>query len=128
MKRALIVSGLLLLTACATGKKDKADSADDVADTGPKSTLEAGTTVCIAELVGVRYAVEDELAAQELAPEDSCMSADVQIEEKGEPSDWTMRYQRIGDAKWQECKSDVSVREDFVASCISQMRADLGGS
>ena len=129
MKRALIIlSSVALLVGCAKAKQDHAASADDVADSGPKGTLKAGTTVCIAEVVGVRYAIEDALTDNELAPEDSCMTADVQIEETGEQNAWTMRYQRIGDAKWLECKSDVPVREDFVAQCVSQMRSDLGGS
>jgi hypothetical protein len=56
------------------------------------------------------------------------MTADVQLEEKGGPSDWTMRYQRVGDADWKECKSSQEAREAFADECISQMISDLGGT
>jgi hypothetical protein len=50
------------------------------------------------------------------------------MEETGEPSAWVLRYQRIGDSAWSECKSDESARSAFAIECIGQMVSDLGGS
>ena len=76
----------------------------------------------------MRYPLVDELERQELAVEGSCMVADVQLEEQGEESAWVMRYQRIGDADWKECKSNVVDREAFAQKCIDQMKTDLGST
>ncbi len=126
MKRLITLAVTLSLAACAAPGNKNADSPDDVAKRG--GSLEAGTTVCLAGLVGVRYAMEDVLREQELEPEHSCMMADVQLEEQGEPSAWVMRYQRVGDGEWLECKSGAEEREAFAQECVSQMIADLGGS
>jgi hypothetical protein len=137
--RHLLILAALVVTACGGAGTKGANSADEEGGDGDgdaagqssaKSggTLEAGTTVCINELVGVRYQLEEALEAAELAPEDSCMTADVQMEEKGGPNDWTMRYQRVGDADWKECKSSQEARDAFANECISQMVSDLGGS
>ena len=125
MKRLIPLAALALVSACAASSGKDAQSADDVAT---KASLEAGTTVCLASLVGVRYELEDVLREQELEPEHACMMADVQLEEQGEPSAWVMRYQRVGDSDWLECKSGEDDRAAFAEQCISQMIADLGGS
>jgi hypothetical protein len=123
MRNLLIAISLLTTAACAP-KQGPLTPATDLA----QSSLKPGTTVCISEIAGVRYALEDELVAWDLAPESSCMAADIQLEESGEPKAWSMRYQRIGDAKWLECKSAKDSREAFAEECISRMMTDLGDS
>ena len=126
MRRLIVVAATMAIAACATGKKN-ATSPDEV-EGASAGQLSAGTTVCINELVGVRYTIEDALRERELEPEGSCMMADVQLEESGEANAWVMRYQRVGDADWSECKSDAPEREVFAEDCINQMISDLGGS
>ena len=126
MKRLITLAVTLSLAACVAPGNKNADSADDVAL--HEGSLEAGTTVCLAGLVGVRWAMEDVLREQELEPEHSCMMADVQLEEQDEPSAWVMRYQRVGDGDWLECKSGVQEREAFAQECVTQMISDLGGT
>jgi hypothetical protein len=126
MSRVLFLASILCTAACASTSPKLVSPAAEAS--APHGSLEAGTAVCIAEIVGVRYALEDILAGADLEPADSCMSADVRLEETGEPSAWVMRYQRVGDAKWLECKSDLQEREQFARECVGQMRSDLGGS
>jgi hypothetical protein len=133
MRGLFAIVAISLLAACSANKKgaespDDAEEAEEGATKGAKGSLSAGTSVCLAELAGVRYTFEDMLREQELEPAASCMTADVQVEEKGEAKAWTLRYQRVGDSDWKECKSDQETRMDFAADCIDQMRADLGGS
>ncbi len=123
MKLAAILGATVLMAGCAAGAKD-AKTADDVKEA---ASLD-GQKVCIAELVGVRYELEDELVEQQLAPEQSCMFADIQLEETGEASAWVMRYQRVGDEEWQECKSSASDRAVFAEKCIGEMISTLSGS
>jgi hypothetical protein len=127
MRSLMILATTFTMAGCALfGAKD-ADSPADV-DEQVTAPLQSGSAVCISELVGVRYPIEDELEKQALAVEGSCMVADVQLQEQGEPSAWVMRYQRIGDADWKECKSNHAERGVFAAKCIGQMINDLGES
>ena len=126
--RSLIVLAIALsMTGCGAFGAQRADTPADVV-APPVTPLAAGSAVCISELAGVRYPLVDELERQQLAVEGSCMVADVQLEERGEPSAWVMRYQRIGDADWKECKSNVAEREAFAQECIDKMKTDLGES
>jgi len=125
MKRLFILVAVFAAAACAKTGNNAATTAD-AADVAAK--LQSGTTVCLSEVAGVRYQLEDKLREQDLTPDNSCTAADVQLEEQGEPTAWVMRYQRAGDADWKECKSDKSDREVFAETCIAQMIADLGGS
>ena len=115
---------MALVSGCSVfsgSSKTANDGATKIADI-------SGSKVCISDLVGVRYSLEDELERQKLTPEADCMFADIQVQEKGSPSSWVLRYQRVGDATWQECRSEASQRGDFARQCIEQMRTDLGRS
>ena len=127
MNRLIVLAAALAFTACAPKADKKAATADDV-QAAAAGHLKAGTTVCINELVGVRYTLEDALRDRELEPEGACMMADIQLEESGEPSSWVMRYQFVGDSKWAECKSGHQERVDFAEECINKMISDLGGT
>ena len=122
MKAAMILLAAVAVVGC--GKQNQADTA---ADAEAQASLNAATTVCISELAGVRHTLEDLLVAKELVPDNTCLVADIQLEETGEPSAWLMRYQRAGDADWMECKSSVVSRNEFARECIGQMMSDLGG-
>ena len=126
MRRLMVIAATVVIAACGA-KDNSANNPDDV-EGGASGSLEAGTTVCINELVGVRYTLEDALRERELEPEASCMMADIQLEESGDASAWQMRYQRVGDEKWKECKSEAQERAVFAEECINQMIEDLGGS
>ncbi len=125
MKGAMVLAAVvgLGLAACAeAGTDEGAKSADSA-----KAALGAGTKVCISDLVGVRYALEDALRQQNLEPTGSCTSAKVRLQEAGAPKAWILRYQRLGDSKWKECKSAEPERSAFAEQCIGQMLTDLGG-
>jgi hypothetical protein len=133
MKRAitlLTILGTTILgtTSCALlGGGEDAKSANDAA-AAAKVALQTGTKVCISEVAGVRFALEDALRAYDLTPEYSCVIADVRMRESGEPRAWVMRYQKIGDADWKQCQSSEEARDVFADNCIGKMIADLGGS
>lgn len=120
--------GALLLVACGGAAGVEVESADAVEGARRGGNLEAGTSVCISDLVGVRYALEDALEQHELAPSASCMGADVQLSEAGQGGAWIMKYRRVGETKWQECRSEQDSRREFAAECIGAMKGDLGGS
>ena len=126
MKAATVFGAIMAigLAACAeAGTTADAKTAADAA----KGALHAGTKVCISDLVGVRYALEDALRQQDLEPTSSCTAAKVRLQESGAPNAWILRYQRLGDSKWKECKSSERDRGVFAEQCIGQMRSDLGG-
>jgi len=127
MRSLIALATALCMTGCALFGDKEAESPADV-EQPVVTPLAAGSAVCISELAGVRYPLVDELERQELAVEGSCMVADVQLEELGEPTAWVMRYQRIGDASWKECTSNHAEREAFAQKCIDQMKMDLGES
>ena len=110
--------------ACTSTSTVSSKSAQDAS---LQSALEKGTKVCISEVAGVRYDLEEAMRERDLTPEYSCVSADVQVEERGEPRAWVMRYQRIGDAKWRECRSSQEERFDFADRCLGEMISKLGG-
>jgi hypothetical protein len=118
----MLAVGSLGLVACAGTTGDAKSPAD-----AEKTALNSGTKVCISDLVGVRYTLEDVLRQQNLEPTGSCTSAKVRLQEAGTPKSWIMRYQRIGDAKWKECKSSEQERSAFAEQCVGQMKTDLGG-
>lgn len=125
--RSKVALGIVLLSmagACASSGVTSKDAADAEQAAG----LNSGTTVCISELVGVRFALEDMLKERDLAPERSCMFADVQMKETGEARAWVMSYQRVGDSDWKHCKSSERSREAFAEECIGKMVSELGGS
>ena len=126
MKHLIALLGILSTTGCAL--IGSGGDAKDAAAASENVTLGDGTKVCISEVAGVRFALEDALREQELTPEMSCVSADVQLQESGEPRAWVMRYQKIGDADWRRCESTEEARDNFAQACIGQMIADLGGS
>lgn len=124
MKRAIIVAVLALgSVGCTAASGGSAKSAVDADSSG----LNAGTKICISELAGVRYTLEDVLRAQHLEPARSCTVAKIRLEESGAPRAWIMRYQHIGDGKWKECKSNAAERSAFAEQCVGQMLTDLGG-
>ena len=122
MKATMTLLAAIALVGCA--KQNKVNTAADPAN---QASVDAGTTVCISELAGVRYTLEDVLVANELAPESTCMVADIELEETGEPTAWVMRYQRVGETDWKECTSSAASRNEFAHECIGQMMSDLGG-
>lgn len=122
------------LTACGGGGSEP-NTADDVdaaapgkpggGSLGPR-TLAEGTAVCLQEVAGQRYAIEDALKEHELEPVDSCIRADVLIKEEGAAGAFTLRYQMMGDAEWKECSSSADDRLDFLDECASQLVTELG--
>ncbi len=123
MKTRWLLGASLLLVACGGAGEDAKSAAD--ADQG--AALQGGTSVCISDLAGVRYALEDALERQDLSPADSCMGAQVQLSEHGKAKSWVMKYRRVGDPKWTECKSSEDSRRAFASECIGAMKGDLGG-
>lgn len=122
------------LVACGGGNKGAA-SADDAADgaeggeSGAKggegsaaaSTVDSGAAVCIEQTVGQRYLVEDALEEAGLEPVDSCLSADVMIQERGESGAYELRYQKVGAGEWQTCESALDKQRIFLETCIQEM-------
>ncbi len=117
---ALVVG--MATAACTTTTEGDAKSP---ADAG--AAVQAGTKVCISDLAGVRYALEDALREQKLEPARSCTSAKIRMQEQGAPRAWILRYQHVGDRDWKECRSAESERHAFAEQCIGQMLTDLGG-
>jgi hypothetical protein len=115
---ALGAAGCTSTTVEGADAKSAADAA---------GALQAGTKVCISDLAGVRYALEDALREQKLEPARSCTTAKIRLQESGARGAWIMRYQRVGDRDWKECRSAESERHAFAEQCIGQMMSDLGG-
>jgi hypothetical protein len=124
MKLAWILGAALCLAGCGAAGGKGADGADG-AD-GPKGSLQAGTKVCLHELAGARGPLEDAITAQKLVVDAGCMLYDLGVKEAGSAGAWVMRYQRVGDGDWKECKSSAPDREEFVRKCVEQMIDDLG--
>src|SRR5690606_16653407 len=94
---------------------------------GPR-TLAEGTAVCLQEVAGQRYAVEDVLKEHDLEPVDSCIRADVLVQEEGEAGAFTLRYQMMGDADWKECSSSAEDRVTFRDECAGELVTELGSA
>ena len=80
-----------------------------------------GTSVCVDGTLGQRYLVEEALEEAGLVPVDSCMAADVVVEEQGEPGGFLLRYQHVGDAEWATCESEGDDHVAFLQSCAFEM-------
>ncbi len=126
--RSKVALGAVLLSSLVAGACASSGVTSKGAADVDKAGLNSGTTVCISELVGVRFALEDILKERDLAPEASCMFADVQLKESGTARAWVMSYQRVGDSDWKQCKSSEKSREAFAEECVGQMVSALGGS
>ncbi|HHH28149.1 MAG TPA: hypothetical protein ENK57_07365 [Polyangiaceae bacterium] len=113
----------LILAACqATPEAQTSDDAS--APLGGAKTavvIGEGTSVCVDGTLGQRYLVEEALEDAGLVPVDSCMAADVVVEEQGEPGGFLLRYQHVGDAEWATCESEGDDHVAFLQSCASEM-------
>lgn len=133
----ITVGAVLIATfaACGGSSGSEPNTADDAeagdpdksadANLGPR-TLAEGTAVCLQEVSGQRYPIEDALKAQDLEPVDACIRADVLIQEEGQAGAFVLRYQMVGDAEWKECTSSVEDRLVFLDECTSQLVTELG--
>ena len=127
MQRLAIFSlATLILSGCSLFGGGEAKAPNEASKSKTKTMT--GSKVCISDLAGVRYSLEDELERQKLTPAADCMFADIRMQERGSSAAWVLRYQRVGDAKWRECKSSEQARGAFARECIGQMIADLGGT
>lgn len=106
----------------ATGDGEKGSSAEA---TGAK--VEEGSSVCVSNLLGVRYAIEDVLEQMGLKVTGDCMFADVEIAEHGEPGAFEMKYRTIG-GEWQSCKSKADDRQQFVRECTDAIVTSSKGA
>ncbi|MCA9624637.1 MAG: hypothetical protein KC731_36690 [Myxococcales bacterium] len=123
-----LVTGLAATVGC--GSKSSAKSADDAPSLAKKDkggaapSIEAGARVCIDGHLGQRYLVEDALSEQELEPVDDCMSADVMVQEQGEPGAYVLRYQMVGAGEWSSCESALEDHIAFLSACAGEL---IGG-
>ncbi len=115
----------LTLTLVACQATPDAKTADDAAEPlgGAKTAMVIGegTSVCVDETLGQRYLVEEALEEAGLEPVDSCMAAEVVVQEQGEPGSFLLRYQHVGDAEWATCESDGDDHVAFLQSCTAEM-------
>jgi hypothetical protein len=125
---------IVTLTACGGGGSEP-NTADDVDAAPGKSggsrgarTLAEGTAVCLQEVAGQRYAVEDVLREHSLEPVESCIRADVLVKEEGQAGAFTLRYQMMGDAEWKECTSSEEDRLAFLDDCAARLVTELGSA
>jgi hypothetical protein len=119
----------LLITLAACSAKPTVQTADNadkpLGGTKSAMTISEGSAVCVDQMIGQRYVVEDALSAAGLEPVDDCMSADVVLQESGDAGAYVLRYQMVGDAEWSTCESAREDQTSFLESCMSEM---LGGS
>jgi len=133
--RAIVGAVILIIaTGCGGAKSGGAGSADDAdspadGDQLPAAAnqLEAGAAVCVENVVGIRYEIEDLLEERELKPVRDCMDADFQIAEEGQPGAFVMRYRKVGESDWQSCKSSSQDRAEFDQECLDAALGNLGG-
>lgn len=104
----------------AEGAKDGGGEAA-AAEGGDAVTVADGAKVCIRDTIGQRYLVEEALEEAGYAVADSCMTADVIVEELGEPGAFELRYQVVGGEEWESCKSELDNQRTFLSSCVSEM-------
>ena len=112
--------------ASGDGAKTAADGAKDEAagegsGDGDSVAVAAGASVCIQTTIGQRYLVEEALEEAGYKVADSCMTADVIVEEAGEPGAFELRYQKVGGEKWESCKSELDDQRMFLSGCIGEM-------
>jgi hypothetical protein len=82
--------------------------------------------VCLGDVIGMRYPVEDALRSHELEPVARCMFADVRIRETGAPGAYTLGYQRIGETDWKSCESSQQDRAAFLDECVERIVEEFG--
>ncbi len=137
LKRTILLALAVSLTACGPstngeGPKTASDGAKggDAAEGGGATAtgtkVEEGSSVCVSDLLGVRYAIEDVLKEAGLKPTGDCMFADFEVSEQGEPGEFELKYRAIGD-KWQTCKSAAEDRIAFVRECMDAIITSGGG-
>ncbi len=106
------------------GPAGKGDDGSTAMATGTK--VEEGSSVCVSNLLGVRYAIEDVLEEMGLKVTGDCMFADVEIAEHGEPGSFEMKYRAVGE-EWQSCKSKKNDRVEFVRECTDAIVTTSAG-
>jgi hypothetical protein len=104
---------------------DGEDGKSGATATGKK--VEEGSSVCVSNLLGVRYAIEDVLEEVGLKVTGDCMFADVEIAEQGEPGAFELKYRALGE-EWQSCKSTAQDRIAFVKECTDAIVTTSGGA
>lgn len=135
LKRTIVLALAACLSACGPttdepGPKNGGDAQGDgekgstAEATGTK--VEEGSSVCVSNLLGVRYAIEDVLSEMGLKVTGDCMFADVEIAEHGEPGAFEMKYRTVG-GEWQSCKSKATERQDFVRECTDAIVTTSSG-
>lgn len=131
--RAIVGAVILIIaTGCGGAKSGGASSADDAdkpaGGDGNQSAqqLSAGAAVCVENVVGIRYEIEDVLEELDLKPVRDCYDADFQIAEEGGPGDFVMRYRKVGESDWQSCKSSSQDRTEFNRECLGAALGSLG--
>jgi hypothetical protein len=117
---AVVACGASGAHASRPGAEPRAgeDARDDV-------QLQSGTPVCFGDVLPMRYVLEDALRARDVAPVDSCTTAEIRIEERGDSGKYVLRYQRIGDDDWRECESTSQDRATFLEVCTEQLVAEM---
>lgn len=135
LKRTLALALAVSLAACGPSSEgpdpktgaDAKDGATTGGATAGGKKVEEGSSVCVSDLLGVRYAIEDVLEAAGLKVTGDCMFADVEIAEHGEPGGFEMKYRAIGE-EWQTCSSKASSRTAFIKECTDAIISTGGGS
>src|SRR5690606_21767703 len=125
---------IVTLAACGSGGAEP-NTADDAeaADSGKSGdgglgprTLAEGTAVCLQEVAGQRYVVEDVLKEHDLEPVDSCIRAVVLVQRDGVAGAFTIRYPMMGDADFMKCSLTDDDRLTFREDCAGQLGPELG--
>ncbi len=134
-KRTIVLALAVSLVACGNGSNgpDPKDGSNGKPGEGPKAgataagaKVEEGSTVCVSNLLGVRYAIEDVLEEQGLKVTGDCMFADVELAEHGEAGNFELKYRALG-GEWQSCKSTANDRVAFVKECTDAIIGTKGG-
>lgn len=136
LKRTIFVALAFSLAACGNGSSgpgpknggdgDGKGNGSKGGATASGKKVEEGSSVCVSELLGVRYAIEDVLEEFNLNVTGDCMFADVEIAEHGEPGAYEMKYRAVGE-QWQSCKSKASDRVAFIKECADAIITSSGG-
>jgi len=115
---------LVTLAACQATPEAKTAADGEAAPLGGATSaliVAEGAAVCVDGTLGQRYLVEEALEDAGLEPVDSCVTADVVVQEKGEVGSYLLRYQHVGDAEWATCESAVDDHRVFLQSCAAEM-------
>lgn len=128
-----MVAGALLVACGGGGAGSKGAASADDADGGsaqeggegkaPAVTndVSADDAICIDSTIGQRYLVEDALEEAGIETVDSCLTADVMIQERGEAGAYELRYQKVGAGEWSSCESSLDKQVDFLESCVREI-------